>query len=145
MAGRWRRSGTPLVAGLCLVAVLVGACGDDDGDDEGAAGSSTTAATAAAGSSVTTAGGAAPGTVTVKTFSFQPAQLAAKAGTAVTWTNQDETTHTVTAGKPGAPSGQFDQALEGAGKTFAFTFATAGSYSYFCSRHTSMTGEVVVS
>lgn len=144
MGGRWRRRGTYPLAGVLLAAALVGACGrDDDGDDATAA---TTPAESSHESTTTTGSAAgAPDAVTVKTFSFQPGQLTVKAGTAVTWTNKDETTHTVTAGKPAARSGDFDQALEGAGKTFTFTFATAGTYSYFCSRHESMTGAVVVS
>jgi plastocyanin len=31
-----------------------------------------------------------------------------------------------------------------AGKSFSFTFSGPGTYKYFCSRHNSMIGEVVV-
>ena len=38
--------------------------------------------------------------VGVQIFQFRPGQLEVKAGTRVTWTNQDDITHTVTSGTP---------------------------------------------
>jgi plastocyanin len=40
--------------------------------------------------------------VVIQTFQFQPTPLAVKAGTLVTWTNNDDIEHTVTAGTPEA-------------------------------------------
>jgi len=37
--------------------------------------------------------------VTVQLFQFKPGQIQVKAGTRMTWTNQDDITHTVTIGK----------------------------------------------
>jgi len=90
------------------------------------------------------AAGAMDGAVTIKTFQFAPAQLQVAAGTKVTWSNTDEIEHTVTAGAPDKRTGLFDSALNGKGTTFSFTFATTGTYDYFCMRHNFMHGSVVV-
>jgi len=88
-------------------------------------------------------GGAASGAISIKGFAFNPAQLSVSKGTTVTWTNDDSATHTVTSGAPGTPSGKFDQRVE-SGKTFTFTFADAGTVTFFCNIHQSMRGTVLV-
>ena len=80
----------------------------------------------------------------VRIFQFQPGTLEVRAGSRVTWTNQDDITHTVTSGRPGSPDGRFDVQLVGKGTSGAATFADPGVYPYFCARHSSMHGEVVV-
>ena len=62
-----------------------------------------------------------------------------KAGTAVTWTNNDTVGHTVT-----ADDGSFKSSTIASGTTFSQTFATAGTFTYHCSIHTSMTATVTV-
>ncbi|MGH2830764.1 MAG: plastocyanin/azurin family copper-binding protein [Actinomycetota bacterium] len=84
------------------------------------------------------------GAVTIKSFTFKPAPLTVKVGQKVTWTNQDQILHTSTSGEPGSTTGVFDGAMDGVGLTFSFTFATAGRFPYFCSRHNGMRGEIVV-
>ncbi|HEY7110376.1 MAG TPA: plastocyanin/azurin family copper-binding protein [Nitrososphaeraceae archaeon] len=79
---------------------------------------------------------------------FDPATLNVSTGASVTWTNGDTTLHTVTSGTPegGAASGaEFDSSYIGAGKTFEHTFASAGTFDYYCTLHPFMTGKVVVS
>ncbi len=83
-------------------------------------------------------------TVTVELFQFRPARVEVIGGQAVRWTNQDEVLHTVTAGDPERPTGDFDARLQGRGATFAHTFTRRGTHRYFCARHTHMRGEVVV-
>ena len=83
------------------------------------------------------------GAISAVSFAFNPAQLSVNKGATVTWTNEDGTAHTVTGGAPGAPSGKFDQQIEG-GQTFKFTFADAGTYEFFCKIHTTMKGTVLV-
>ncbi len=108
--------------------------------------------TAAVSTTTTAKPTAAPATtrpaetaVTVKQFQFMPPQLVVKAGTKVTWTNQDQILHTATSGgTPGTPDGKFDGPMDGVGKSFSFTFDQPGNYPYYCSRHTSMTGTVTV-
>ena len=83
--------------------------------------------------------------VTVKQFQFMPAELTVKAGTNVTWTNQDDILHTATSGAtPGTADGKFDGPMDGPGKSFSHVFDQSGRYPYFCNRHNSMTGTVVV-
>jgi plastocyanin len=83
-------------------------------------------------------------TATIRVFQFQPGALEVRAGTRVTWTNQDDIPHTVTSGAPGSPDGRFDVRLAGKGESGDATFTDPGVYPYFCSRHQSMRGEVVV-
>src|SRR5262245_8673105 len=97
-------------------------------------------------------GGAAPAlsqdgaaaSAAIRVFQFQPGALEVRAGTRVTWTNQDDITHTVTSGTPGSPDGRFEVRLDGKGSSGAATFTDPGVYPYFCARHQSMRGEVVV-
>lgn len=79
-------------------------------------------------------------TVDIESFSYQPALINVTAGTTVTWTNHDSVAHTVTAN-----DGSFDSgSIEADGGTFEFTFSEPGTYSYHCTFHPTMMGEVVV-
>lgn len=66
------------------------------------------------------------------------------AGTTVTWTNRDGAPHTVTSGRPGSPSGDFDSGNLGNGGTYSRQFDEPGQYEYYCAIHPSMTGTVTV-
>jgi plastocyanin len=79
--------------------------------------------------------GGGGGEVLVKGFRFQPAELAVDVGDTVTWQQQDNTTHTVTAGTPGSESGLFDHRGFGRGDDFSFTFDRVGEFPYFCAIH----------
>jgi len=81
--------------------------------------------------------------ISIKGFAFNPNQPSVTKGATITWTNDDGTTHTVTSGVPGTPSGKFNQSVD-AGKTFNFTFTETGTYEFFCSIHNSMRGTVTV-
>jgi plastocyanin len=86
-----------------------------------------------------------PGTnVTIKLFQYQPGRIQVKAGTTVTWLNEDEIFHTVTAGEPDKKGGGFDAVLDGKGKSFSFTFSQPGTYTYYCERHEHMRGEIEI-
>jgi plastocyanin len=82
--------------------------------------------------------------VAVQLFKFRPDPVAIKAGTRVTWTNQDEIGHTVTAGTPEKPDPAFDLRLAGKGATASFGFDRSGVFPYFCARHPAMRGEIHV-
>ena len=82
--------------------------------------------------------------VTVQLFQFKPGQIEVKAGTRLTWTNQDDITHTVTSGTPERRDGRFELPLDGRGATGIVRLEEPGTYPYFCSRHQSMRGEVHV-
>jgi plastocyanin len=96
---------------------------------------------AASAAPSTGGGGGAVTAVTIKNFAFSPASVNAKAGDKVTWTNGDDTAHTVTFD---------DAAMQGSGNlntglTFEFTFDKAGAYPYHCKIHPTMKGTVTVS
>jgi plastocyanin len=70
---------------------------------------------------------------------FNPAVLEVSVGDSVTWVNDDDTEHTVTAFE-----GAFDSGELAAGASFSFTFDVAGEYRYRCLFHSEMQGTVVV-
>jgi len=90
-------------------------------------------------SNSTTNSSVAPNTVAIQNFAFNPATLTVKAGTKVTWTNQDSATHQVV-----SDTGAFNSGDLSNGQSFSFTFDKAGSYPYHCAVHPSMTGTIVV-
>ena len=78
---------------------------------------------------------------------FVPDPLTVSVGTAVTWTNDDSTLHTVTSGSPEGgvvPGTQFDSSYLAAGKTFIHSFESAGTFDYYCTLHPHMTGRIIV-
>lgn len=75
---------------------------------------------------------------------FDPKEITIKAGTKVTWINNDSTGHTVTAGTRGNPSGLFDSGNVAPGQSFSFVFDTPGTYNYYCQYHQGMDGTVIV-
>ncbi len=82
--------------------------------------------------------------VTVQLFQFKPGQIEVKAGTRLTWTNQDDITHTVTSGTPERRDGRFEVPLDGRGASGSVELHEPGTYPYFCRRHQSMRGEIHV-
>lgn len=83
--------------------------------------------------------------VSIAGFLFEPDSIEVEVGTEVTWTNQDEILHTITAGEPGGAPGGFEGETPEAGSTFAHVFEESGTFPYFCARHEHMRGEVIVS
>ena len=81
---------------------------------------------------------AADAAVKIGNFTFGPQELKVKAGTTVTWTNEDDIPHTIV-----SISNFRSKALDSDDK-FSFTFTTPGTYKYFCSLHPHMTGTIVV-
>jgi plastocyanin len=77
--------------------------------------------------------------VKIDNFVFNPKQVTVRAGDTVTWVNHDDIPHTVTSKTMAFRS----KALDSDDK-FSFTFATPGSFDYFCSLHPMMTGTIVV-
>jgi plastocyanin len=85
-------------------------------------------------------GGGGGNTVSISGFQFSPNSLTVKAGTTVTWTNKDATTHTVTSDN-GAFTSSGNLATN---DTYSFMFAAEGSFPYHCAIHPSMKGTIVV-
>ena len=77
----------------------------------------------------TTNSGYSPGTVTVT----------ASGNNTVTWLNNDNAPHTVT-----ADDGSFTSGNIAPGASFSYTFTRSGTYKYHCIYHPWMTGIIIV-
>jgi plastocyanin len=87
----------------------------------------------------TVAAQAADQEVKIDNFTFAPQRITVKAGTTVTWINEDDIPHTIASSTKLFKS----KALDTDDK-FSFTFSTPGTYDYFCSLHPHMTGTILV-
>jgi plastocyanin len=73
-----------------------------------------------------------------KSYRFDPSRIEIAAGETVTWTNDDNFTHTVQV------DGQDDHEVERGGSV-SISFTRAGTYHYVCTLHRrDMDGEVIV-
>ena len=80
------------------------------------------------------------GAVEIHNFTFTPQTLTVKAGTAVTWTNKDDTPHGIASANNAFKK---SQALD-TDDSYSFTFTTPGTYAYFCYVHPFMKGTIAV-
>ena len=104
-----------------------------------AAAMATSLPASAAPAGAAAAPGAAAIEVKIDNFTFEPQRIVVKAGTTVTWINEDDIPHTI------ASSGRlFKSKTLDTGDTFTYTFTTPGDYLYFCSLHPHMTGTIAV-
>ena len=125
------------LVGACLAGVLtlaLAACGSDDDSAEPTV-SDAGSGTAAPGGDI------APVQVAIVGVAdgFAPGSVTVPAGTEVVWTNIDGIPHTST-----ARDGLWDSGNMEVNGTFGFTATEPGSYSYFCSIHPSMVGDIIV-
>ena len=77
--------------------------------------------------------------VSIKDFYFEPSEAAIQPGDTITWTNNGNHPHTVT-----ADDGSFDSGTLQPGESFSHTFWNPAMVPYHCSIHPSMTGSVSV-
>ena len=77
--------------------------------------------------------------VRIDNFNFTPPTLVVAPGTTVTWTNADDSPHTVR-----EKDGKFKSAALDTDDTFSQTFTALGQYEYFCSIQPYMTAKIVV-
>ena len=70
---------------------------------------------------------------------FSPATSEVQIGTAVTWTNSDTITHTVT-----DKNAQFDSFDIAPGESWSLTFTEVGLFEYYCKYHPMMEGSITV-
>jgi plastocyanin len=75
--------------------------------------------------------------VHMKDFAFDPGTLKIHAGDRVTFQNDDDATHNVTADA-------FQSGDIGSGKSWSYTFSKAGTYTYACTYHDGMKGTIIV-
>ena len=78
--------------------------------------------------------------ITIGNFAFVPPMLRVKAGTTVTWVNQDDIPHSIV-----CPPLQVHSPPMDTDETFSFKFDKPGVYNYLCGLHPFMHGQVVVS
>jgi plastocyanin len=77
--------------------------------------------------------------VTIDNFTFAPQELTVAVGTTVKFINHDDIPHTVVEKKLSFRSKALDT-----DDSYSYTFATAGSFDYFCSLHPHMVGKIIV-
>ena len=85
------------------------------------------------------AAGGAVHKVAIDGFGFHPPSLTVKQGDTVEWHNTDPVPHTATGKDAGLDSGDIAP-----GATYRFTAKKTGRFSYLCSLHTIMKGELIV-
>ena len=79
-------------------------------------------------------------TVDIVDFAYVPPNLSVPAGTVITWTNEDNQPHTVSADDGDSfESGIFDE-----GETYQLTAPAPGTYPYHCAVHPFMTATLTV-
>ncbi len=77
--------------------------------------------------------------VQIKDFMFEPMTLTIRAGTSVTWVNQDDEPHTVV-----GDGGLFRSGALDTGEAYSFRFEKAGTYAVFCSIHPQMKARIII-
>ena len=77
--------------------------------------------------------------VKIDNFVFGPQAITVPVGGTVTWTNSDDIPHTAV-----STDGVFKSKVIDTDEKFSYTFTKAGTYSYYCSVHPKMTGQIVV-
>jgi plastocyanin len=77
--------------------------------------------------------------VTIDNFTFTPKELTIAVGTTVKFVNHDDIPHTVVEKKLSFRSKALDT-----DDAYSYTFASAGSFDYFCSLHPHMVGKIIV-
>jgi plastocyanin len=82
--------------------------------------------------------GATNESVSIANNLFSPSTITVNAGSTVTWANSDTVTHTITADDQSFTSGLLKKAT-----SWSQTFATPGTFTYFCEIHPTMTGTVI--
>ncbi|MDA0160617.1 cupredoxin domain-containing protein [Solirubrobacter ginsenosidimutans] len=83
---------------------------------------------------------AAPTThVSIKQFAFHAKRVVVKKGSRVVWKNSDSDPHTIKSAK-----GHFSSEALDTGDTYSVVMRHAGTFSYICTIHPYMHGEIVV-
>ena len=77
--------------------------------------------------------------VTIDNFTFSPRELTVAVGTTVKFVNHDDIPHTVVEKNLSFRSKALDT-----DDAYSYTFATAGSFDYFCGLHPHMVGKIIV-
>ena len=81
-----------------------------------------------------------PNEVVIDNFTFGPQELSVAVGTTVKWVNHDDIPHSVVNKDKVFRS----KAALDTDDSFSYTFASAGTFDYFCGLHPHMVGKVIV-
>lgn len=129
----------PIVIGLVVIGAVVAAVIAKQ-HNSSTPSTTTTPTSSSAGSAASSTQPVSTNSVSIKDLMFSPESITVKKGTTVTWTNQDNTSHTITADSGTGP----DSGTLANGKSYSFTYDTAGTFAYHCNFHSDMHGTVVV-
>jgi amicyanin len=77
--------------------------------------------------------------VTIDNFTFTAPELTVAVGTTVKWVNHDDIPHNVVEKNKAFRSKALDT-----DDSYSFTFASAGTFDYFCGLHPHMQGKIIV-
>jgi amicyanin len=77
--------------------------------------------------------------VTIDNFTFTAPELTVAVGTTVKWVNHDDIPHNVVDKNKAFRSKALDT-----DDSYSFTFASAGTFDYFCGLHPHMQGKIIV-
>ena len=77
--------------------------------------------------------------VTIDNFTFTSREMTVAVGTTVKWVNHDDIPHNVIDKNKAFRSKPLDT-----DDSYSFTFASAGTYDYFCGLHPKMQGKIIV-
>ena len=77
--------------------------------------------------------------ITIHNFTFAPPELTVAVGTTVKWVNHDDIPHTLVSKDKVFRSKALDT-----DDSYSFTFASVGTFDYFCGLHPHMVGKVIV-
>jgi 3',5'-cyclic-AMP phosphodiesterase len=81
-----------------------------------------------------------PNEIGIDNFNFTPPVLTVKAGSKITWINNDDVPHLIV-----NVQNKFKQSpVLDTDQTFSTTLTRPGTYNYFCSLHPKMQGTIVV-
>lgn len=83
-------------------------------------------------------GSGTPNTISMKNSVFTPGTLQVNINSTVTWVNDDNMVHTVTAN-----DGSFDSGDIAPGAKFMHVFSTTGTINYHCVHHSGMVGTII--
>jgi plastocyanin len=128
-----------VLAGALAAAMGLAACGTSAATASSSSAAPTMTMPMPSGAGAAPAAPVATDHVAIQSFAFGPGTVTVRPGTTVTWTQQDEDQHTVTADDAGFASSPLIT-----GQTYTHTFTAPGTYHYHCAIHPFMHGTVTV-
>ena len=129
-----KRSTPGAAAAVIALSLALAACGSSSSSSRSLnSGASTTASTA------TKAPLSDNVAIAISNYSYRPPTITVLAGTKVTFTNDDQTSHTATSTDPA-----FDTGTVKPGHGASLVFNRPGTYTYYCQFHAFMHGTLIV-